>query len=68
VECGVDHGPYGFGSAEGFGCLGVPRRALLAEAAGLVFSLPGFQSGLLRQPQRLHRRRRPAMITLKIHR
>ena len=60
-----DHGLDRFRSAERFGGLGVPGGALLGQGAGFVFGVPGFQGGLLRQLQRLHRRRRPTMITLK---
>ena len=63
-----DHGLDRIRSAEGFGGLGVPGGALLGQAAGFVLGLPGLQGGLLRQLQRLHRRRRPAMITLKLPR
>ena len=52
-------------SAERFGGLGMPGGALLGQGAGFVFGVPGLQGGLLRQLQRLHRRRRPTMITLK---
>ena len=60
-----DHGLDRVRSAERFGGLGVPRGALLGQGAGFVLGVPGFQGGLLRQLQRLHRRRRPTMITLK---
>ena len=43
----------------------MPGGALLGQGAGFVLGVPGFQGGLLRQLQRLHRRRRPTMITLK---
>jgi hypothetical protein len=52
-------------SAERLGGLGVPAAALLGQGAAFVFGLAGLQSGLLRQLQRFHRRRRPTMITLK---
>jgi hypothetical protein len=52
-------------STERFGRLGVPGGALLGQAARFMLSVPGLQGGLLRQLQRLHRRRRPSMITLK---
>jgi hypothetical protein len=39
-----------------------------ASAPGLVLDIPGFEGGLLSQPQRFHRRRRAAMITLKLDR
>jgi hypothetical protein len=53
------------GSAEDFGGLDVPGGTLLGQGAGFVLGLPGLQGGLLRQLQRLHRRRRPTMIILK---
>jgi hypothetical protein len=65
VKSPGDHGLDGIRSAEGFGGLGMPDGALLGQAAGFVFGVPGFQGGLLRQLQRLHRRRWPTMITLK---
>ena len=55
-------------SAERFGGLGVPGGALLGQRAGFVLGVPGLQGGLLRQLHRLHRRRRPTMITLKLGR
>jgi hypothetical protein len=61
----ADHGPDRIRSAERFGGLGMPGGPLLGEATGFVFGVPGFQGCLLRQLQRLHRRRRPTMITLK---
>jgi hypothetical protein len=65
VEGLADHGLNRFRSAEGFGGLGVPGGALLGQGAGFVFGVPGFQGGLLRQLQRLHRGWRATMITLK---
>jgi hypothetical protein len=61
----ADHRPDRFRSAEGCGGMAVPGGALLGQAAGFVFGVPGFQGGLLRQLQRLNWRRRPTMITLK---
>ena len=52
-------------SAERFDGLDMPGGTLLGQRAGFVLGVPGFQGGLLRQLQRLHRRRRPTMITLK---
>ena len=65
VEGRADHGLDRVRSAERFGGLGMPGGALLGQGAGFVLGVPGFQGGLLRQLQRLHRRRRPTMITLK---
>ena len=64
----VDHGLDGVRSAERFGGFRMPGGALLGQAAGFVFGVPGFQGGLLRQLQRLHRCRWPTMITLKLGR
>ena len=68
MERPVDHRLYGFGSAECLSRLGVPGGALLAKCAGFVLGIPGFQGGLLSQMQRLHWRRWPAMIMLKLDR
>jgi hypothetical protein len=65
VQSMCDHGLDRISSAEGFGGLGMPGGALLGQSTGFVFGVPGFQGGLLRQLQRLHRCRRPTMITLK---
>jgi hypothetical protein len=65
VEGVADYGLDRLGSAERFGGLGMPGGALLGQGAGFVPGVPGFQCGLLRQLQCLHRRRRPTMITLK---
>jgi hypothetical protein len=65
LEGVADHGLDRIGSAERFGGLGVPGGPLLGQNAGFMLGVPGLQGGLLRQLQRLHRRRRPTMITLK---
>ena len=65
IERPVDHRLDRVRSAERFGGLGMPDGALLGQGAGFVFGVPGFQGGLLRQLHRLHRCRRPTMITLK---
>jgi hypothetical protein len=65
VEGVGDHGLDCVRSAERFGGLGMPGGALVGQGAGFVFGVPGLQGGLLRQLHRLHRCRRPTMITLK---
>jgi hypothetical protein len=65
MESMADHGLDGLRSTERFGGFGVPGGALLGQGAGFVLGIPGFQGGLLRQLQRLHRGWRPTMITLK---
>ena len=52
-------------SAERLDGLGVPGGALLGQGARFVLGVSGFQGGLLRQLDCLHRGRRPTMITLK---
>ena len=61
----ADHGLDRIRCAECFTGLGMPGGALLGLAAGFVLGIPGFLGRLLRQLLRLHRRRRPTMITLK---
>ena len=65
IERPVDDGLDRVRSAERCGGLGMPGGALLGQGAGFVFGVPGLQGRLLRQLQRLHRGRRPTMITLK---
>jgi hypothetical protein len=66
VESIGDHGLKRIGSAESLRGLGTPGGALLGQGARFVLGLAGLQGGLLCQLQRLHRCRRPTMITLKM--
>ena len=65
VEGAVEHCVDGLGGAEFCDRLGPPRGALLGVRPWLVFGVAGLQVRLLRQRDRLHRRRRPMVFGLE---